>query len=139
MNDLWTTITCQQRPLFLGPKGGRCTQVWLYLKCWWKRLLSLLRTLFFVFQSAKNASDWTYQTKQTLGNLWQTCLWPCHTLLLFLSKRYKRISSWRAAFTSADPENAKKTDNLTVFFALSSIKAHVEHWWNQPRSRSFIE
>jgi hypothetical protein len=23
--------TCQQRQLFWGPKGGRCTQVWLYI------------------------------------------------------------------------------------------------------------
>ncbi len=29
INDLWTTTTCKQRPLFLGPKGGRCTQAWL--------------------------------------------------------------------------------------------------------------
>ncbi len=29
IDDLWTTTTCQQRPLFLGPEGGRCTQVWL--------------------------------------------------------------------------------------------------------------
>ncbi len=29
-NDhLRTTTTCQQRPLFLGPEGDRCTQVWL--------------------------------------------------------------------------------------------------------------
>jgi len=28
INDLWTTTTCQQRPLFWGTKGGRCTQVW---------------------------------------------------------------------------------------------------------------
>ncbi len=26
---LWTTATCQQRPQIWGPKGGRCTQVWL--------------------------------------------------------------------------------------------------------------
>ncbi len=29
INDLWTTTTCKQRPLFLGLKGGRWTQVWL--------------------------------------------------------------------------------------------------------------
>ena len=27
---LWTTTTFQQRPLFLGPDGGRYAQVWLY-------------------------------------------------------------------------------------------------------------
>ncbi len=26
INDLWITTTCQQRPLFLGREGGRCTQ-----------------------------------------------------------------------------------------------------------------
>ncbi len=31
INDLWTTTTCQ-RPLFLGPEGGCCTQVWLYFQ-----------------------------------------------------------------------------------------------------------
>ncbi len=30
-NDLCTTTTCQQRALFLAQKGGRCTQVWLYI------------------------------------------------------------------------------------------------------------
>jgi hypothetical protein len=29
---LWTRTTCQQRSKFLGRKGGRCIQVWLYLK-----------------------------------------------------------------------------------------------------------
>jgi hypothetical protein len=29
---LCTTTTCQQRPQILSPEGGRCTQVWLYLK-----------------------------------------------------------------------------------------------------------
>ncbi len=29
-NDLLTTTTCQQRPLFCGSSGGRCTQVWLF-------------------------------------------------------------------------------------------------------------
>ncbi len=29
-NNLWTTTTCQQQALFLGPKNGRCTKVWLY-------------------------------------------------------------------------------------------------------------
>jgi len=24
---------CLQRPLFWGPKGGRCSQFWLYFKC----------------------------------------------------------------------------------------------------------
>ena len=32
ISDLWTTTTCQQRPLFLGPKGGRCKQNWLWLQ-----------------------------------------------------------------------------------------------------------
>jgi hypothetical protein len=32
MNDHWNTTTCQQWSLFLGPKCGRCTQVWLYLQ-----------------------------------------------------------------------------------------------------------
>ena len=31
-NALWTTTTCLQRSLFWGSKGGRCTQVWLYMK-----------------------------------------------------------------------------------------------------------
>ncbi len=26
IHDLWTMTTCQQQPLFLGRKGGRCTQ-----------------------------------------------------------------------------------------------------------------
>jgi hypothetical protein len=30
MSNLW--ITFDKRPLFLTPKGGRCTQVWLYIK-----------------------------------------------------------------------------------------------------------
>ncbi len=30
INDLWTTTTCQQRPLFLVPKSGRYTHFWLY-------------------------------------------------------------------------------------------------------------
>ncbi len=29
---VWTTTTCQQRPLFLGPEGGRCKEVWLYFE-----------------------------------------------------------------------------------------------------------
>jgi len=29
INYLWTTTTCQQLPVFWGPKGGRCSQVWL--------------------------------------------------------------------------------------------------------------
>jgi len=33
INDLQTTTTCQQRPLILGPEDGRCTLVWLYIKC----------------------------------------------------------------------------------------------------------
>ena len=32
INDLWTTTTCLQRPLFWGLKRGCCTQVWLYVK-----------------------------------------------------------------------------------------------------------
>ena len=33
---LWLMTTCQQQPLFFGPKGGHCTQIWLYLvlKLW---------------------------------------------------------------------------------------------------------
>ncbi len=35
-NKLWITalyaLTFEQRPLFGGPKGGRCRQVWLYLE-----------------------------------------------------------------------------------------------------------
>jgi len=37
------------------------------------------------------------------------------------------------AFACADPESAKKTDNLTVFSALFgsvSLKLVVESWWN---------
>ena len=33
ITDLRTATTCLQRPLFRGPKGGHCTQVWLYFKC----------------------------------------------------------------------------------------------------------
>ncbi len=32
VNELWTTANHQQRPHFLGPKGGRYTQVWLCCK-----------------------------------------------------------------------------------------------------------
>jgi len=31
---LRTTNNCQQRPIFLGDNGGRCTQVWLYSQTW---------------------------------------------------------------------------------------------------------
>ena len=31
-NTLQITTTSEQRPLFVGPKGGRCTQAWLYLE-----------------------------------------------------------------------------------------------------------
>jgi len=31
MFTLWIMANSKQRPLFHSPKGGRCTQVWLYL------------------------------------------------------------------------------------------------------------
>jgi hypothetical protein len=43
------------------------------------------------------------------------------------------INDAQAAFACADPESAKKTDNLTVFFTLSGMRALkllVECWWN---------
>ncbi len=30
LTNLWIATTFEQRPLFCGPRGGRCTQVWLY-------------------------------------------------------------------------------------------------------------
>jgi len=30
INDLWTTATCQQRPLILDPSDGRGKQAWLF-------------------------------------------------------------------------------------------------------------
>jgi hypothetical protein len=37
-SNLSTTTTCRQRPLFLGPNGGHCTQVWLYTNYYFLRL-----------------------------------------------------------------------------------------------------
>ena len=46
LNDLCTTTTCLQRPVFWGPKGGRYTQVWLYFqsdRVWEKGSVQILR------------------------------------------------------------------------------------------------
>ena len=51
---LWTTTTCQQWPLFLGPEGGRCTQVWLL---YWVIDLVVRQLLLFITFSCHFLTD----------------------------------------------------------------------------------
>ncbi len=60
-----------------------------------------------------------------------TCVRAVRRTLMKLSPSVN-FNVFRAAFTHTDPENAKKTDNLTVIFALLGYeqKLLVECWWN---------
>jgi len=53
-----------------------------------------------------------------------------------MMSRVNFINIQQAAYAHADPKSVKKTDNLTVFFALSGsmrAKVLVERWWNWPQ------
>jgi hypothetical protein len=65
-NDQRDTHLFEQRPLFFSPKGGRCTQVWLYLPKYYY-IVVFVTLIVKVWRIL----DWTFWTGFFFSHMWE--------------------------------------------------------------------